>query len=248
MHTDLFLNHFDLVPANSAQRLENVFRLRHQVYCDELGFEPQTASQLEHDEYDKNSIHCLLLHKASQAYVGCIRLILADGNDPAAPFPFERACGESLHWSFDNSAGTGREQYGEISRLAIIANFRGRRTETNIADGRSETSYAGNEDRRHLFPSISIGLYLAMTAMVLDQGLKGVFAMMEPRLARQLRRFGILFEQVGEPVEHRGTRAPFCISSASVGNDLRPEWLALLGNIQNRLTEHHAQKLEDALV
>lgn len=48
-----------------------------------------------------------------------------------------------------------------------------------------------------------------MTAMVLNQGLKGAFAMMEPRLARRLRRLDILFEQVGETVEHHGLRGPF---------------------------------------
>lgn len=248
MRTDLFLTCFDLVPANSGPRLEKVFRLRHQVYCEELGFEPQRASQLEHDEYDKNSIHCLLFHRASQTYVGCIRLILANGNDPEAPFPFERACGKSLRWSFDSSAVTGRKRYGEISRLAIIANFRGRRTEASVADGGSEDFHAENEDRRHLFPFISLGLYLAMTAMVLNQGLDGVFAMMEPRLARQLRRFGILFEQVGEPVEHRGMRVPFCMSSNSIWNDLRPEWLALLGKIQGRLAVHQSQQPDYALV
>ena len=247
MRTDLLLSYFDLVPANSEPKLEKVFRLRHQVYCEELGFEPQRASQLEHDEYDENSIHCLLFHRASQAYVGCIRLILADGNDPEAPFPFERAYGKSLRWSFDRSAGTGRERYGEISRLAIVANFRGRRSEASVASGSSRHPSAEDEDERHLFPSISLGLYLAITAMVLNQGLDGAFAMMEPRLARQLRRFGILFEQVGEPVEHRGTRVPFCISSNSIWNDLRPEWLALLGKIQGRLAVHRAQQPDLAL-
>lgn len=238
---DLFETHFDLVPANSGLMLEKVFRLRHQVYCEELGFEQQRANHLEHDEHDKNSIHCLLFHKGSKTNVGCVRLILANCNEPETAFPFERACGKSLHWSFDSLTGTGRQKYGEISRLAILTNFRRSRNEVNVADGRSDSCYARNDDERRLFPSISLGLYLAVTAMSLSQGLDGVFAMMEPRLARQLRRFGILFEQVGEAVEHRGMRVPYFISRDTIINNLKPDCRALLGKIQDVLAMHHAQ-------
>lgn len=241
MNANLFEAYFDVVTASSGPMLEEVFRLRHQVYCEELGFEPQRASRLEHDGYDKHSIHCLLFHKASKTYIGCSRLILADSNEPEAPFPFELACGKSLRWSFDSSAGTGRERYGEISRLAIIAKFRRfPRNDVAVADGGSEDFYDGDEDEKHLFPTISLGLYLAMTAIVLNQGLKGVFAMMEPRLARRLRRLGILFEQVGEAVEHHGLRGPFLIHCDSILNTLKPDCRALLGKIQNSLAIPHA--------
>jgi N-acyl amino acid synthase of PEP-CTERM/exosortase system len=62
----LFERYFSVVPANTGILLEKVYQLRHQVYCDELGYEQQRASQLEFDEYDKRSIHCLLFHKSSQ--------------------------------------------------------------------------------------------------------------------------------------------------------------------------------------
>jgi len=229
--------------------LEEVFRLRHQVYCEELGFEPQRASRLEHDEYDKRAIHCLLLHKASKTYIGCSRLILADPDDPEAPFPFESACGDSLRWSFDSPPETGRKNYAEVSRMAIIAKFRHiPKKEVAVAVGLKEDFYDGDEDERHLFPSISLGLYLAMTAIVLNRGLKGVFAMMEPRLARRLRRLGLHFEQVGEAVEHHGLRGPFLIHCDSILTTLKPDCLALLGKIQNTLGIPHAQRHDSALV
>ena len=241
MYANLFETYFDVVAANSGPLLEEVFRLRHQVYCDELGFEPQHASRLEHDEYDKRSIHCLLLHKASKTYIGCSRLILAASGEPERPFPFEPACGKSLHWRFDTSAGTGRERYGEISRLAVIAKFRRvPRDEVAVADRGGEDFYDGDEDEKHLFPTISLGLYLTMTAMVLNQGLKGVFAMMEPRLARRLRRLGILFEQVGESVEHHGLRGPFLVQCNSILSTLKPDCRALLSKIQDSLAIPHA--------
>ena len=75
---------------------------------------------------------------------------------------------------------------------------------------------------------------MAITVIGLNQGLDGVFAMMEPRLARQLRRFGLLFQQVGAEVEHRGIRAPFFISRDKIFNNLKPECRVLLDNIQNQ--------------
>lgn len=232
---DLFQTHFDIVPADQEHMLDKVFRIRHQVYCEELGYEPHRTNQLEQDEFDKNSIHCLLLHKPSQTYVGCVRLILADGKLPELGFPFEQVCGKSLHWTFDKSGETSRKRYGEISRLAITSDFRRPRNDVN-GDGRRANPDARDDDAKRLFPSIALGLYLAITAMGLSKGLDGVFAMMEPRLARQLRRFGIHFQQIGEAVEHRGARAPYFISRNSLLDNLKQECRMLLGKIQDCIT------------
>ena len=54
-------------------------------------------------------------------------------------------------------------------------------------------------------------------------GLDGVFAMMELRLARHLRRFGIIFQQASDVVDHHGQRAAFYISRHTLMNHLEPE-------------------------
>ena len=69
----------------------------------------------------------------------------------------------------------------------------------------------------------------------MEKKLEGVFAMMEPRLARQLRRFGFMFNQVGEIVEHRGERAPFIIKISEIPDTLKPDYLALLTHIQDQI-------------
>lgn len=231
----LFENFFRVVPADTEELLKKVYQLRHQVYCEELGYEPQRASRLEFDEYDQRSIHCLLFHKSSQTYVGCVRLILADHQKPDAPFPFELTSSKSLNWDFASPAGTSRLKYGEISRLAIIAKFRRRRGEASQADGGGKIGHAHADDDRRHFPSVGLGLYFAISAIGLDKGLEGVFAMMEPRLARQLRRFCLLFEQIGDAVEHRGTRAPFFISRDNLFKNLNSECRELLASIQIQL-------------
>ena len=234
--SELFETHFEILPADQVHMQDIVFRIRHQVYCEELGFEPYRVNQLEQDDSDKNSIHCLLLHKPSQTYAGCVRLILSDSHTPEVSFPFEQVCGKSLRWTFDNARGTGRNRYGEISRLAVTAPFRRPRHGAHAQHSGDSPPGTGDEDARRLFPSVALGLYLASTAMGLSKGLDGVFAMMEPRLARQLRRFGIFCQQIGDAVEHRGTRVPYFISSHTLLGNLKLECRTLLGRIQDCLT------------
>jgi N-acyl amino acid synthase of PEP-CTERM/exosortase system len=231
----LFDNYFSVIPADTEELIKKVYNIRHQVYCEELGYEAQRANHLEFDDYDLRSIHCLLFHKPSQTHAGCIRLILADNYDPSAKFPLEHVCNDKINWDLNGPAGDARRKYGEISRLAITANFRRRRGESKFPDGGSEAIDDPDMDERRRFPSVALGLYVAITAMGLNQGLDGVFAMMEPRLARQLRRFGFLFDQAGDTVEHRGIRAPFYISRENLFNNLKPEFMELLQNIQNQL-------------
>jgi N-acyl amino acid synthase of PEP-CTERM/exosortase system len=241
-----FERYFNVVPATTDELLAIVYRLRHQVYCEELHYEPTRASQMEHDEYDRRSIHCLLFHRFSQSYIGCVRLILADSQNAELPFPFELVCGTALQWRFDAAAGSSRRQYGEISRLAIAARFRRRRGEPLLGhdNGGNEDPDPSTENERRLFPSIALGLYVAITAMGLNQGLDGVFAMMEPRLARQLRRFGLNFEQVGSEIEHRGMRAPFFLGRDNLLKNLKPECRVLLATIQEHLSlaSRHAKE------
>ena len=237
---DLFETHFEVVPAEEEHMLEKVFRIRHQVYCEELGFEPNRDNQLEQDEFDKNAIHCLLLHKRSQTYVGCVRLVLSDSLAPEVGFPFEQVCGESVRWSFDHSVGKGRKQYGEISRLAITAAFRRPRNVVAPQDGKHPLLDARDEEAKQLFPSIAVGLYLAVAAMSLNKGLDGVFAMMEPRLARQLSRFGFKCQTAGDAVEHRGTRVPYFISCHTLMDTLKHECQTLLRKIQGCMAMPYA--------
>jgi len=231
--TSLFDHYFSVVPADSEELIKEVYRIRHQVYCEELGFEEQRANHLEFDDYDLHSSHCLLFHKASDNYAGCVRLVLANDDSPEFKFPFEQTC--QVNDDFKLLSELPRSRFGEISRLAITANFRRRRGEIDKPDGGSEAIDASKEDERRRFPSVALGLYIAITAMGLEQGLDGVFAMMEPRLARQLRRFGFYFDQVGDTVEHRGLRAPFYIGKETLLNELKPELIELLNSIQTSI-------------
>ena len=56
---------FQILPADTPQRLEECFRLRYQVYCLETGFEDKDAfpDGMERDHFDTHSVSSLLIHK-----------------------------------------------------------------------------------------------------------------------------------------------------------------------------------------
>lgn len=234
-----FHKYFKLVLADTAALRNEVYRIRFQVYCQELHYEDAKAfpDGLEHDIFDNHSRHCLLLHRVSNTYAGCVRLVFNDNHDPShLLLPFEQFCANSLHRDALGPGAFDRASFGEISRLAVTANFRRRKNDFESPVGViiSDPNPEDNEGKRQM-PFIALGLYLAAASIGLDAGLEGVFAMMEPRLARHLMRFGIQFRQIGDVVNYHGTRAAYYINRNMLFNKLRPELMELLGTVQSDL-------------
>ena len=140
--------------------------------------------------------------------------MLTDAGNPSLLLPFEESCRNSLYPSVVETVLPHRGSFGEISRLAVPADFKRRKGEQGTAVPLllDELHPPGVVGRRNRFPHITAGLFLAAAAMGLIRGMSGVFAMMEPRLSRYLHQFGLEFEQAGEEVEYHGTRAAFYIT------------------------------------
>ena len=232
-----FHDYFQLVLADSNDLRTQAYRLRYEVYCREFHFEPEESctNQREQDDYDAQSVHCLLMHHPTGQTAGCVRLVLADPGEPAAPLPFERHCGSSLDHAHLDPALMHRDRIGEISRLAVLARFRRRVAEDQSPVGLNDETTSRRAERRQ-FPYISLSLYLAAASVGLLSGLDGVFAMMELRLARHLTRYGIKFTQVGSVVEYHGPRAPFYISRSDLLGGLRPDARELLDVVTDDLS------------
>lgn len=231
-----FHEYFLPMLANTTEQREQAFRIRYEVYCREFGFErpEQHPDGMETDDYDAQSVHCLLVHQPSQRAAGCVRLVLPDANDPQAPLPFEKHCMNSLDQAVAGPLLANRSAIGEISRLAVISEFRRRRNETSSPEGDPEAAGYSLIEQRH-FPFIAVGLYLCAASTGMLTGLEGVFAMMEPRLARHLSRYGIRFTQVGQVIDYHGPRAPFYITRDDLLHGLKPEISALLDAITSDL-------------
>ncbi|MDV7397201.1 GNAT family N-acyltransferase, partial [Arthrospira platensis SPKY1] len=98
-----FKKYFELVPATDQATRNQVYGVRHEVYCEDLHFEPERPDRREIDLYDAHSLHCLLRTKdAPYDPVGCVRIVMADPADMDKPLPFELTCADAL----DRSSST----------------------------------------------------------------------------------------------------------------------------------------------
>jgi N-acyl amino acid synthase of PEP-CTERM/exosortase system len=242
-----FRHYFRVVPATSVQLRDAVYRIRYAVYCEELGWEPkaQFPDGREKDAYDDRALHCLLQHRPSGRYIGCVRLVLVQPSDSGAAFPFERVCGDRLYPDAMAPLAARREELGEISRLAVISQFRRRRGEQGTPEGMPAEEPSRRETERRMAPHVALCLSLAAAASGLRCGLTGVFALMEPRLRKRLGAFGFHFQQIGEPVPHRGLRIPYFISRDDLYAGLPPAGRALLEVIDEDLSEAGAEAVAE---
>ena len=242
-----FKEFFDIFPANNPELIEKTFKIRHQVYCREFNYLPwkEDGPEIESDEYDVQSMHCLMIHKPTKLYAGSARLVLANVNKPELPLPFEKYCSTSLDKSFFDPDEFFPGQIAEFSRMAVIEEFRRR-------DGMEKKNlHAGNplnEHRVSNFPVIPVCLILASLSMLIASSADYGFAMMEPRLERLMRRYGIIFESAGEPIDYHGWRSPYIIHRDNVTRYFKHGVGDLFFEVNQRLQSSvdHASQLNTA--
>lgn len=211
-----------------------VYRLRHQVYCEELHFEDVKDSYEECDEFDARAIHCFVRHLSSKSLAGTVRLIGSNGPDEL--LPLEQFCSEAINHPELSPANFPRESICEISRLAVPENFRKRAIDQfkGAATG-AINEQVFSETELRCFPYIAICLYLAATAMAMQTRRYHGFVMMEPRLARSLTFVGIKFQPIGKVIEFHGKRAPYYIDARELRNNLSSGYLKLLESVEHDL-------------
>jgi len=237
--TTAFGQHFEIVPALNDALQDEAFRIRHAVYCEDLHFEPVRPDGRERDEYDSHALHCLLRHRASGEYIGVTRLVLPPPGPADGPLPFERTCGAALYRGPLDPSRLPRETIAEVSRLAVMREFRRRRGEAQSPLPMSEDDFGSLQRPR--CPFIPIGLYLGAIAIARRMGIHTLFTLTEPRLAQHFARFGVDVVQIGEGVEHRGIRIPSMISVpdvlAHMSNMVRPIWEEVEHSVDGYLEE-----------
>lgn len=225
-----FCERFRIDAAADDVLRDAVYRIRHEVYCEEMKYEPERPDRLETDAYDAHSVHCLLsTADAPHARVGCTRLILANPADADAPLPFERVCWATLDRSIIDPAKLPRERIGEVSRLAVRKSYRVRKGERRCAPQLHESDLGAKDHPRFLF--ITVGLYLGAISLAAHNGIDVLFVLTEPRLANHFSRLGVDIRQIGGPILHRGTRVPSVIDVQSVIRGMRIMLKPLWGNV-----------------
>jgi N-acyl amino acid synthase of PEP-CTERM/exosortase system len=229
-----FEKYFTAHAATDDEQRRAAYRIRHEVYCEELGYEPARPDQLEQDAFDARSHHCLLRSIANDEYVGCVRLVIADPREPSAGLPFEALCGAALDRQLVDPRALPRETIAEVSRLAVVSRYRRRSGERQTPVAISERDF-GTPDRPR-FPYLAVGLYLAMIAQARRHGIETLFMLTEQRLARQLTRLGVHLQRIGPAIEHRGLRYPSVMSVRDVIDGLnfflRPMFAVIADEIE----------------
>ena len=200
--------------------LSSVGRLRYQVYVKEWGFEKAEdhPGGLEQDEYDQHSIHLYACTKHSEDVVGAARLIL--GSERSLPIE-NHFCINQL------PSGIRREQTAEISRLAISKEFRCRVIErlfSSVEQGDGKQRHLLKENirdfRRRCEHQLVRGLYISLYRECKNRGLTHLFTIMSKGLHTILKRWGIVFKQVGQARDYHGIRAPYLISIKDIERSL----------------------------
>ncbi len=145
----LFHRYFDAVFAGSDELRSEVFRIRYDVYCEELRFEDPARfpDKQETDAYDRYSLHCLLLHRPSNTFAGCVRLVQVNPEAPSDPLPFEQLCRGRMYEPVLEELVTDRTKVAEISRLAVRSSFRRRKGESRVPGGIVEERQRGSSAR-----------------------------------------------------------------------------------------------------
>lgn len=232
-----FKKYFQIVPALTDELRDHVYRIRHNVYCEELKFEPERPDRRETDEYDSHSLHCLIRSIHTGEYVGCTRLVLTRPGDPRHPLPFEKTCAATIDRAVLDPAHLPRHTIAEVSRLAVIARYRRRKGEAATPAPVSDDSFGTKDQPR--FPYIPVGLYLGTIELAALHGIDTLFVLTEPRLANHFSKLGVKVQQIGGPVEHRGTRIPSMMSVTGIIESLnfvvRPLYKVVAAEVRSAL-------------
>ena len=82
-----YTQHFQIIPASDDAMKRHCYRIRHEVYCNELGYEPARLDHHEVDQFDSSALHCLVQASDTSQYIGCARLIVSSPtwDDPRLP-------------------------------------------------------------------------------------------------------------------------------------------------------------------
>lgn len=204
---DAFNQYFEMIPANTDELRQEVYKLRYQVYCLERGFLDPEEDGVEHDDYDQNSSHYLIRHRESNCYMATTRLVLPDKQNPQKLFPIEE------HSRIENKVlleTMPRTNLAELSRFCVSKTFRRRKNEQDlIVTNDADESRAINERRSSAH--LTLALFTCAIGMSSEHNIQYWYAIMEPALKRIVASMGINFVQVGPLVDYHGMRVPCVI-------------------------------------
>lgn len=149
------------------------YQLRHNVFCEELGWREQTQSGLEIDSYDTNAVFFAVFDKR-QEMVASLRLIL-----PGDTFMLEK----EFSCLVSKSAGIKKQSdRAEVSRLCVAPQARNGIISCNFQ-----------------LHTVSMFLYKSVYHWCLVNHIRYLYFVVEDKVCRLLRAQGFPCKSLGEP-------------------------------------------------
>jgi len=194
----IFDDRYEVFLADTPESKSLHYQLRYKVYCEETGWEPGrllVREKLEYDDFDVTSHHFLVRDRLSLEWVGGLRLI----EQPFCELPISKFC------RIDERPRSFIEQGEcvEVSRLFVLPDFRCGKQHSAAALGAS-----GLAGSAHYY-EIMLGLIRAAREFGLKNGVISWYFLVEPALARIIKRVGIDLNRCGPGVRHKGLRYPY---------------------------------------
>lgn len=199
---NLITHAYRILPAESEEMKREAYRIRHKIYCSEFKYENTRETEMEEDEFDSHSSHMVVYSRSHKSYIGCARLVHGRHEGIARILPFEHYCASQIDHKILNAIKHSGHAYAEVSRLAIEKNFR------NMGQKKRKKSLS-RQKNYNAFALIT--LYLGVQAMAKQHGIRYLFAIVEPRLLKNLHHHNVPAIQIGKGVDHRGLRVPIMI-------------------------------------
>lgn len=197
---------FKKVDLSEHDLMDQIYRLRFQVYGRECGFisEGDYPDGLEKDEYDSQSVHFAAINSFGEV-VGAMRIILPGTH----PYPVEKNCPEV---QLDQETIPGVMRFAEISRLVISKQLR-RRFPLYMAYGhkrkrdaeQADNAYGSLKDAKPIVWGLCREAYKESKCL----GITHFYALMEKGLWALLRMYGFKFRCVGKQIDCFGPVHPY---------------------------------------
>ena len=245
--TDYFDSYFEIVPADTDELLEEVLKLRYQVYCVEnpLANGKPGANAKECDVYDRHSVHSLIRHKATNLFLASVRIILPDPVDVQQKFPMEIFSGELFYNKDIAKENSYRKSLGEVSRFLV--------SKERERQAKMSPSLPNEKGGVQFLPRIQdglrcyllvFGLIAALIRMTTRNNILYWYAGLDPALHRLLKSFGVTFPLIGPAFEYHGTRLPCLGPTRTILAQIRTYRPDLWSFLTNNCPPHQEQPQE----
>jgi N-acyl amino acid synthase of PEP-CTERM/exosortase system len=192
-----------------------IYRLRHKVYCETLGYEPVYQNGIEKDDFDIRSHHVAITHQNQGTVIGCTRVVSCF--DEKDLLPVEILAEKQLLDSDYHPEKFGRESICEISRLAVDQEFK-------------QNLNGVSAQEQLLYPYIALHLYYSSLKLAVESNRPHVYLLSESKLIRSMRLMGINIIPIGDYVAHKGLRKPCYINAQDFIDNLPRKFLPFSHN------------------